>query len=490
MIFLFVIGQIIYGQSSTNLTRIYDGRDEVSQTKISDQEKQLIENFVRQNEKEIKKFGKSREFECEKESFRIDSVAEGFFTRKKSLQKAYLYSFCYSGQAQYATYLGGVVIVENSKPTGHYVFANIHGYNNLKSLPDLNRNGYSEITLEFHHSISGHQFVGAIKIFDLAPSGLMEVATLDIFSRLGENDIAYRIYGKRGATPIFSRETYESGYQESKWYLQQKLKKFEANPPIYSSNDLDILPITAKTVEQKKIAISEKKDQLIEIYDGRNGSKTKPTTNEDSEFVKTQVSNSEAVIKKIVESFDVECSIEPKVNQVLKGSFTQPNSAQKLYKYQLCSTSASDKFAGIIIAEAEKIVSHQIFEFVFALNDGIGVSVLPDINKNGLSEVVFAYSSGGSGLQTTEIDIQEFKSKGEPTLLGSTTAWSGRFFSGSFSEMAYRITAQSADTPIFYGEKYQKEEGEKNWKLVEKSKTFSLEKSEENTSLKVYSVEN
>ncbi len=223
--------------------KIYDGRSESVQTKISDQEKQLVENFVRKNEKAIKRFGTSKDFECEKDSIRVDSVADGFFTRKKLVQKAYLYQLCFSGNAQYATSLGGIVIVENNQPAGHYVFANISGYNNLKSLPDLNRNGYSEIALEFSHKINGLQFTKSIKIFDLAPSGLMEMATLETFSRLGETDVAYQIYGKKGVTPIFSQEIYESEPQANKWVLQKKRKEFGTNPPIYSSNNLDILPI-------------------------------------------------------------------------------------------------------------------------------------------------------------------------------------------------------------------------------------------------------
>lgn len=240
---LLLIGQVVYGQFSPRLTKIYDGRKESTQPKLSNQEKRLIENFVNSKEKEIKKFGKSKDFECEENSFQIDSVAQGFFTRKKLLQKAYLYSFCLSGQAQYATYLGGIVIVENNKPTGHYVFTNISGYNNLKFLSDINRNGYSEIVVEFAHSVNGLQFAKAIRIFDLAPSGLMEVASLETFSRLGELDKSYLIYAKTGRTPVFSREIYESEPQSNEWKLTQKRKNFSTNPPVYSSNNLDILPI-------------------------------------------------------------------------------------------------------------------------------------------------------------------------------------------------------------------------------------------------------
>ncbi|GEM_PF-2445403 len=237
------ISFLFFGLETNAQIKIYDGRGDFAKAEITDQEKHLVENFVRSNEKEIKKHGVSRGFQCEKDSFRVDSVAQGFFTRKKLLQKAYLYQLCFRGDAQYATYLGGVVIVKNNKPSGHYVFSDISGYNNIKSLPDINRNGYSEVVLEFSHSINSLQFARAVKIFDLAPSGLLEMATLETFSRLSKTDVAYKIYGEKGDALVFSRETYESETQTNKWTLTEKLKNFETDAPIYTVKNLDVLPI-------------------------------------------------------------------------------------------------------------------------------------------------------------------------------------------------------------------------------------------------------
>lgn len=223
---------------------IFDDRAEPPPKKISKQEKLLIEKFVFRNKEWITKFANSVDFHCEKDFFSIDSVAQGFFTNKKQLQKAYLYQLCFFGQSQYATYLGGIVIVEHNQPSHHFVFADIHGYNNIKTLPDLNRNGYSEIALEFYHSISGYQFVKAVRIFDPSPQRLTELASLDVFTRLTENDIAYRIYVKKGVKPIFYRETYESEYQENKWLLIEKKQKFKIDSPPDSSENIKMLPIS------------------------------------------------------------------------------------------------------------------------------------------------------------------------------------------------------------------------------------------------------
>lgn len=213
-------------QNGMNL--IYDGRNEANILKLTDTEKDFVEKEVRKSEKEIKNIGEKNDFQCEEDSFRVINSVRGSFTKPKLRQKAALYQFCLQGKAQYAGYLGGIIIIENNTVIAHYVFSNISGFDVIKSLPDINRNGLSEIALEFNHSINSLNFAKAIGIYEIGTEKMFNLGTIDTFSRLStdDNDIAYKVFVKISKKTVFYREKYESEEQKNIWRLAEKLKEF------------------------------------------------------------------------------------------------------------------------------------------------------------------------------------------------------------------------------------------------------------------------
>ena len=99
---------------------------------------------------------------CDGSEFQILGIAPGSFTAKNTAQKAYLYTYCFfrPGSSQ------GLVIMQGSKAIAHYAFTALH--NEMYTLKDINRNGFSE--LAFSGGFTGQGFTsGYLEIAELAP---------------------------------------------------------------------------------------------------------------------------------------------------------------------------------------------------------------------------------------------------------------------------------------------------------------------------------
>jgi len=132
---------------------------------------------------------------------------------------------------------------------------------------------------------------------------------------------------------------------------------------------------------------------------------------------------------------------------VLQGSFSRPNSDQRLVFYQFCQTGNGLGQVGLILIENGKIIGNYVADVGWT----VGAASLPDINQNGLNEVALYYSGGmhqGSG--GTGVDVVELSPAGVKGV--------GWFQAESFSEtgpvVGYRVTAKPGSTPAYFREKY------------------------------------
>jgi hypothetical protein len=164
------------------------------------------------------------------------------------------------------------------------------------------------------------------------------------------------------------------------------------------------------------------------------------------------------------------CSEEDyEVSNALKGSFTRTGAQQTLVYYQYCITGNGLGSTGLAVLENGKVEASYISE------DGgetTGSRVLPDINENGVNEVVL-YVSGGmhQGGGGTGAEVVEFTEAGLKNL--------GWFAADEFSEsgpsIAYRVTAKAGKPPLFYRQKFTSRD-EKKWNPVGKPLPFKLGK--------------
>jgi hypothetical protein len=141
------------------------------------------------------------------------------------------------------------------------------------------------------------------------------------------------------------------------------------------------------------------------------------------------------------------CKEDFRASGVVNGSFTKPGAKQTLVLYQFCETGNGLGNVGLVLLEGGKAVGSFVNDAGWA-ND---ITVIPDIDQNGLDEFAVYYSGGlhqGSG--GLGVDILEFS--------GDAIRGLGWFQADSFGpdqgDFAYKVTAQKGTKPVFYREKY------------------------------------
>jgi hypothetical protein len=247
-------------------------------------------------------------------------------------------------------------------------------------------------------------------------------------------------------------------------------------------NNLSVNKILTENKAPANTNVAENQQSgLVEIYDGRASDRkqTEPTK-ADEELMTKEFTAKESVIKtKFADRYcDESERAGVSVTGVAEGSFTKPSTKQRALLYEVCSTGSSHfGVGGIAIFEDGKVVSHYVYGEEGLFNGGI--FALPDINKNGLSELMMTEGQMHQGYGSESIEIAEFKD-GNLTNIGGTQVSSdnsGAAEDESKAEAeAFKITAQPSANPTFFRENYSQKGNAKDWLLTKKSEKFSLEK--------------
>lgn len=229
---------------------------------------------------------------------------------------------------------------------------------------------------------------------------------------------------------------------------------------------------TENTLAEDKTSTETAQKKLVEIYDGRQELKKSKLNIDEAETVEDAVRAKAAEIKKINND---SCEGDDKFStSSVEGAFTKPNVKQNAYLYTLCndgSATSPGVIGGIVIVEAGKPVAIYTLKYYGSMD----FVSLPDINKNGLTEIGLLQTDGGQGLQGTTLSIYEYNKAGEIATLGGTDASTVSFNSKNSSETAYKISVEPSAKPIFYRETYVKKDGAKDWSLSKKSEKVSLD---------------
>lgn len=145
-----------------------------------------------------------------------------------------------------------------------------------------------------------------------------------------------------------------------------------------------------------------------------------------------------------------ECESEFEAIDVAQGSFTKASSAQKVILYRYCPTGHNFALNGVAIFEDGRLVSHYGYEGSW--DNAIGS--LPDIDGNGLSEILIATSGTNQGITWGVVSIIELSDK-EIRKFGITDTYSdncGAQEKGTAT--AYRLSAIMGATPAFQRETF------------------------------------
>lgn len=215
--------------AQTKSIEVFDGRDgDVKNGKLTEVDLALVEADVRQKAQEdfLKKQIIGSDFNW-KEEFKILDVAEGSFTAPNSDgQRAVLYRFSYTNGVVILS--DGDIVAHYSGGPGDYAF-----YTAIKSLPDVNQNGLSEIILfrnvEDNEDIIPYLFEAngdKIKFLGEAKYFGSDYAAGDDTDSTKAKQTAFVVTVQPSKTPVFFQETYERTGSKSSWKSTKKAEKF------------------------------------------------------------------------------------------------------------------------------------------------------------------------------------------------------------------------------------------------------------------------
>jgi hypothetical protein len=180
------------------------------------------------------------------------------------------------------------------------------------------------------------------------------------------------------------------------------------------------------------------------------------------------------------QEFDGACTpgFDASAVDVARGSFTKPGSDQKAILYRYCMTGHNRALNGIAVIEGDRIAAHIIYEGDWSN----AVGALPDLNGNGLSEILIAAGGTNQGENWGVISVIEI-SGSNITTFGTTETYSDNCGTskGNCGFEAYRISVKAGKTPVFYREAFSGKEvhgGADAWKKSGALKEISLKNDE------------
>jgi len=133
------------------------------------------------------------------------------------------------------------------------------------------------------------------------------------------------------------------------------------------------------------------------------------------------------------------------------GSFTKPKAEQKAILYKFCVIGQDQALNGIAILENGALVAHIVYEG----DEDYAIGALPDINGNGLSEILLATGGTNQGITWQTISILEIHGT-EITKFGHTETSSDDcgINEKSGKTKAQKILVKAGPTPAFFHETY------------------------------------
>jgi hypothetical protein len=174
---------------------------------------------------------------------------------------------------------------------------------------------------------------------------------------------------------------------------------------------------------------------------------------------------------------------EPVAMDIAQGSFTRADSRQQALLYRFCQTGHNRALNGIAVIENDRMVAHILYSGGW--DNAIGA--MPDLNGNGLSEIVLACGGTNMGQTWKSMAIIEATARGV-TAFGRKQIYSdncGVADTGGKAQ-AGRLSVKPGKTPLYFRDGFVNTgvcRGVGEWKKFEVRKPIFLDADETEYSL-------
>ncbi len=201
------------------------------------------------------------------------------------------------------------------------------------------------------------------------------------------------------------------------------------------------------------------------VYDGRLDSNPEQVSGSDMQLVKRDA------LPAARRAWGSECEESLEFVGSASGSFTAAGKAQRIILYRYCETGHAFANNGLVILEGGRVVRNMIY-------NGGGeseVRALPDLNQNGISEILLVGGSTNQGYTGTVISILELTTSGAVEF-GDADVYEDNCGAVERCKMtAHKITAKPGAGIVYYRETFQKKSGK--WRSAGAAKVLKLRES-------------
>lgn len=151
---------------------------------------------------------------------------------------------------------------------------------------------------------------------------------------------------------------------------------------------------------------------------------------------------------------------EPAVRGAATGSFTKPKAAQRALLYNYCTPAHAYAFNGVAILESGRVVAHITYQSDWQ-ND---ITTAPDVNQNGLSEIVLVAGTTNQGTTWATVTLIEFE-ENQVLKFGFVQVFSDSCgYSMSEGGESWKISVKPGASPTFYSQTFKRSCHQRRWR--------------------------
>ena len=211
---------------------------------------------------------------------------------------------------------------------------------------------------------------------------------------------------------------------------------------------------------------------MAPLYDGRPNQTPSLASKTDEAIFRRQIL---PAAKRAWASRQSECTDgwegNPEVRDVAVGAFTKSDATQRAILYNYCTPAHAYAFNGIAIVENGRVISHLSYQSDWQH----AIATAPDINGNGLSELIVVAGTTNQGTTWSTITLIELGGT-EIQRFGFTEVLSDSCGNNEKAGAdAYRVLVRKGIQPEFYREQFRRGCNQKAWRRIRAAAKIAMD---------------
>ena len=210
------------------------------------------------------------------------------------------------------------------------------------------------------------------------------------------------------------------------------------------------------------------------VYDGvaAGSAPVQPVNRSDEAILKSQLL---PAARRIWKSRQQECTdgwqAGPEIRSAAVGSFTSPKANQRAVLYNYCTPAHAYAFNGLAIIEGGRVIVHYAYQSDWQHD----IAAAPDLNNNGLSEIILVSGTTNQGTTWSAITLIELSNNGVQKI-GFTDVFSDNCGNDERTGEGEtkKLFAKAGAVPEFSRDMYKRRCNQKQWRRIKRLEPVGL----------------